>query len=489
MITDSNAPTTRGNEFALAFTQDGITLHITTEQDVSNFTIVTKISGLPGFSETSPDSGLYSRTGTAQRGEFTVIQLQATFNGSSNLPVRSDGTDDESDRQKGLILTADNPTDELTVYALKIKISSGFLESTDVIMAINCVEFPMAKDYQYFIFTPFFFIILDQALITPCQDNTTISIRPSQPYTHASWVNSSVQHTPGSLSQEEAMYGRRFNRFDTLLLRNEGNLIGTIITSDKPLSVFSGGTGIQRYQVEQIPPHITYGDMFLLAPSDIQRSILSYRIGSVSDDAFLEVNCPCRPGSVTGNRVLLSGSGTSFTAVINRGQYVECETFNNSAFCSIQSTRPVTVMSYISMGIFAFFLFPELDLMVYIPPVDSYLTRYSQTSLSSPDSSVFLSYTLQEMYYEPNNPGLLVNQSVFTQPGGLNSIFCMNCVGSTPCGRGAIGSLGKGTFDINFFGNVPFGGYAYVYDSAAEEYVGYTLPFEMRPIGCKFYTQ
>ncbi len=82
IIIDSNAPTTRGSTFALAFMRNlfspapEITLYITTEQNVSYFTIKTRYSGLTGFNEASLDSGLYSRTGTAQKGEFTVIQLQ-----------------------------------------------------------------------------------------------------------------------------------------------------------------------------------------------------------------------------------------------------------------------------------------------------------------------------------------------------------------------------------------------------------------------------
>ncbi len=52
------------------------------------------------------------------------------------------------------------------------------------------------------------------------------------------------------------------------------------------------------------------------------------------------------------------------------------------------------------------------------------------------------------------------------------------------CGRGATGHLGQGTFDIQFSGDVPFWEFAYSFG-----FFAYPLPFEMRPIGCKFYTQ
>ena len=480
--TDSNAPTTRGNKFALAFMRDSIgraeiTLYITTEQNVSNFTIETKLPGLTGFNEASPDSGLFSRIGTARRGEFTFIHLQAAANisGLPDLSVQSNGNNDTSDRQKGLILTADNQSDELTVYALS---STRF--STGTFMAINCVEFPTARDYQYFIFSLYFIGSGSQFLMTPCQDNTTIHVKPSQPYAHPSWVNPSVQRTTPGTSQEEAIYGRHFNRFDTLLLINDGDLTGTIITSDKPLSVFSGISDTSGYCVEQIPSHPTYGDLFFLLSIEpdlffllsIEPFLSMFRIGSISDEAFIQVNCPCEPGSVSnGNRVPLSGSGALFTAVINRGQYVECF-FLTATFCSVQSTRPVTVMSYQSRLGYS---------MVYTPPVDSYLTRYSLTSLSG-DDPVSLSYTLQDL----NSPGLLVNGDVLTPSDGFTNINCRsNCFESMVCGRGATEHFDQQTFDIQFSGDVPFWGC--VQSFAMEVRVTYPLPFEMRPIGCKFY--
>ncbi len=240
---------------------------------------------------------------------------------------------------------------------------------------------------------------------------------------------------------------------------------GTIITSDKPLSVFSGFATLNAY-IEQIPPHPTYGNLFFLQPTIQFLESGYFRIGSVNDEAFIQINCPCEPGSVTNNRLSLSGSGRFFTVVINRGQYVECRTPSSHVLCSVQSTRPVSVMTYTG------------DSMVYIPPVDSYLTQYSVTSLD--DSPVYLSYTLQDLI----SPGLLVNRDEFPPFDNFTTVDCrLDCFESMVCGRGATGYLGRGTFDIQFSGNVPFWGYSYSFGSFA-----YPLPFGMRPIGCKFYT-
>ena len=232
--------------------------------------------------------------------------------------------------------------------------------------------------------------------------------------------------------------------------------------------------------------------MFFLAPFDLRQSGEVYRIGTVSDEASIQVNCLCEPVSASSNgrRVLLSGFGRSMTAVINRGQYVECRTPHNSrTFCSVQSTRPITVMSYTLGSSVDNLNFTNLIIspsMVYIPPVDSYLTRYSLTSLSDP-SSVSLSYTLRESDYEPNTQGLLVNGDAYTPTDGFTTIDCsVDCIASMVCGRGATGVFGVDAFDIHFSSDVPFWGYAYGF--AKEISFAYPLPFAMKPIGRKFYT-
>ena len=133
--------------------------------------------------------------------------------------------------------------------------------SADAFMAINCVEFPTAKDYQYFIFSSDANgggTFESQFLITPCQDDTRIQMITSQRQLHPSWVrpNPAITNT-----RVESTYRVHFNRFDTLMLSNVNDLTSSIITSDKPLSVFSGhqcgkptNDGTCDYLVEQIPP-------------------------------------------------------------------------------------------------------------------------------------------------------------------------------------------------------------------------------------------
>ena len=168
-------------------TEQQIGLFITTQQESSRFTLETRWPGVSGagFTETSPGSGLWSRTEIARRGEFTFINLPAGGNTQPDVAVHNNGETDEAERQKGLFITAENANDEL-IYVL-----SDELISTDAYMAINCVEFPGATDYKYFIFSSDIFggeRFESRFLFTPCQDETTVSVQASQTQIHPSWV-------------------------------------------------------------------------------------------------------------------------------------------------------------------------------------------------------------------------------------------------------------------------------------------------------------
>ena len=320
LLADPNSPKTRGNRFALAFmqnhnqlsttTQQQIGLFITTEQESSSFTLETRWPGVEtgfDFTETTvqpatgPPQTRYIRQETAVRGGFTFISLPAgrVIGGvtQGDIAVQNNGNTDEAERRKGLFITADNPNDELTIYVLNDEVVS-----TDAFMAINCVEFPGAKNYKYFIFSSDIDDELGESfesrfLFTPCEDETTVMVQASQTQSHPNWVMSSSSNpTP----RTEVSYGLSFNRFDTVMNSNNDDLTGSIITSNKPLAVFSGhqcGTptddGTCDYLVEQLPPHPTYGDLFFMAPFAVRESGELYRIGSVSPGAQVTINCEC----------------------------------------------------------------------------------------------------------------------------------------------------------------------------------------------------
>ncbi|XP_064383417.1 uncharacterized protein LOC135332039 isoform X3 [Halichondria panicea] len=487
-----------------ATTQQQISLFITTEQENSTFTLETRWPGVNGlgFTETSPGSGLWSRTEIARRGEYTFINLPAGRNGQQNIAVQGNGDNDEADRQKGLFVTAENANDELTIYVF-----SDELVSTDAYMAINCVEFPGARNYKYFIFSSGVFggeQFESRFLFTPCQDDTTVSVQASQIQTHPAWV---LPNSGNLNARVEATYGRAFNRFDTVMISNLDDLTGSIITSDKPLAVFSGhqcGTptddGTCDYLVEQLPPHPTYGDLFFVAPFAVRQSGELYRIGSVSAGAQVTINCECAASSADGNnRVGLVSAGDGvYSATVGAGQYAECLTPQNAqTYCCVTSSQPVTMAAY-TLGNLIDNLQniqdPPLPFnpigdpaLVYIPPASSYLNSYSLSAAPSLATQLqgFLSYILPTRIFD-NSPQdrqrFRVNGETYI-PDQYEAINCQVNGSNEVCAYGATRFLGVGNVDISY-DNIKggaFWGFAYGY--AREVSFAYPLAFEMEPVG------
>ena len=488
-------------------TQQQIGLFITTEQESSRFTLETRWPGVSGagFTETSPGSGLWSRTEIARRGDFTFINLPAGTNGQPDIAVQNNGETDEAERQKGLFITAENANDELTIYVL-----SDELVSTDAYMAINCVEFPGATDYKYFIFSSDVFggeRFESRFLFTPCQDDTTVSVQASQTQTHPAWV---LPSSGNPSARVEAMYGRAFNRFDTVMISNLDDLTGSIITSDKPLAVFSGhqcGTptddGTCDYLVEQLPPHPTYGDLFFMAPFAVRQSGELYRIGSLGAGAQVTINCECLPSSADGNnRVGLVSAGNGvYTATVGAGQYAECQTPQNSqTYCCVTSSQPVTMAAY-TLGNLIDNLQniqdPPLPFnpigdpaLVYIPPATSYLNSYSLSTAKNLTTQFqgFISYILPTRIFD-NSPQdrqrFRVNGETYI-PDQYEAINCLVGGSNEVCAYGATRFLGVGNFDLSY-DNIEGGAFwGFTYGYAREVSFAYPLAFEMEPVGCKF---
>ena len=501
----TNVPTTRGNKIALAFMRNHmgqrdrpeITLFITTQQQESTFTIETLIQGLDRF--VRGESQIFSRTDRARNGDFTSILLQDSFVnfGEENFDISVQDSGSETEQQKGFIITAEDPSHELTVYALSSRIVSA-----DSFMAISCQNYPFARNYQYYIFSTSNEAIetstASQFLLTPCEKSTRIMVRTSQVHSHPFWVEPSVDVTdPASVSLSETTYARLFNPFDTLMLTDFEDLTGTIITSDKPLAVFTGhqcgnpdSEGICDHLVEQIPPHVTYGDMFLLAPFDARESGEIYRIGSVSDENSIELTaCECQPRTLRNNMVSLTTFGRTQMAVINRGEYVECQTPEDMrTFCSVESSQPVTVMSYTrSSSIDNLANLPNLPYnpigdpsMVYIPPVSSYLSEYSLTSLTL-EYPLFFSFVYANTTANVQSFSMLmVNEEVFDSTSF--DIECRDCTSTSVCGQGGFGFLGYGN-NFTLSGLDLFWGFGYGF--GREISYAFPFPFKQVPIGRK----
>ena len=492
--TDPSAPTTRGNEFFLGFMNNNINipsfytasvaLFITTEEVSSNFTVETRLPGVDGFVETSPGSGLFSLSEVATGGSFTVIHFQ------SGITVQ-----DSTDRNKSVHVRATDPSHELTVYALNDE-----LASTDGYMAISCTTYPTARDYRYFVFSAGFVdenfaTRFSRFLIVPCEDDTQIMIDGSQLIESPFDMLPSVTDPLSTNAVQRVIYGRLLNQFETLMIESPNDLTGTIIISDKPISVFTGHqcgqvpTGIQTcdYLVEQIPPHATYGSLFFTAPFAARESGDIYRVGSVRDGAMVNVICTQEGNSVPSVTSFSINEGGFREVVTNRGPMRE--------FCCIQSNQPITVMGYTVGHALDFIQFPGQPgilgdpSMVYIPPVVAYLNNYTITTAEELDTSFagFISYVLPARIFDnsqADRDNFHINETSISPDSGYQPIYCSVNDSIEICAYGAYHEVGQGELTIQYgTGTEAFG--LYTYGFTREQSFAYPTAFEMEPVGRK----
>ena len=121
-------------------------------------------------------------------------------------------------------------------------------------------------------------------------------------------------------------------RFDTLQLVANGDFTGTKVTSDKPVSVFSGnketniGSGTSDHLVEQITPVDVWGKNFVTVPVP-RRTVGDYFRFIANEDTTV---------------VNISG-GYSSTFTINAGEFIQ-KAIPSNAYCKIISNKAIMVV-------------------------------------------------------------------------------------------------------------------------------------------------
>ena len=510
---DPNTPKSRGSKYFLGFmnnqnlpsvdTTSDIAIFVTTEEVSSDFTVCTKFAGVEGFAETPAGSGLFCDSFVANSGKFTVIEFPSgRLNLTSNVVAPDIAVQNNVDRNKGIHVSASDPSHELTIYGLNDE-----LASTDGYMAISCTTYPTARDYRYVVFSAGYVVEgsfrLSRFLIVPCEDDTKISITGSQSIESPTDMIPSVAQTDPlspTAAQKTVEYTRLLDQYETLMIDSRSDLTGTIIISDKPISVFTGhqcgqvptGEPTCDYLVEQIPPHATFGTVFYTAPFAARESGDIYRIGSIREGVKGTITCS-QEGST---------DSTTTTFDVNKGNLantaeIRTKSGSKREFCCIQTDGPVSVMGYT--------LAHELDFitiegrpapygdpsMVYIAPATSYLNDYTITTSKRLDRTIFfgyISYILPIRVFdnsEQNQDNFRVNDATKSPDSGYQPIYCPVDGKNEICAYGAYTEVGQGEFTIQYgTGKEAFG--LYTYGFLAEQSYAYTGALEMEPVGRKF---
>ncbi|XP_078681185.1 IgGFc-binding protein-like [Branchiostoma floridae x Branchiostoma belcheri] len=272
-----------------------------------------------------------------------------------NLPSSLEMIGDER-AQKGVLVTADT---EVIVYGVNkdSATTDGFLGlPVDV----------LGEEYYVPSYTSAFTVHPSEFGIFGVYDNTTVTVSLSAPATH----QGQSYTTGGSITLT-------LNRFEAVQFRSTGDLTGSHIVADKPVSVMSGsectqvpyGIAACDHLVEHVPPVRTWGERFITAP-------LAVRTGG---DIFRVV------ASEDGTDVDVTGLPTHS---MDAGEFWELDIPSNS-YRLITSSAPIMLLQYSKSN--------DADnagtdpFMMYVPPVEQFAADYTFATVDSP-SSPYTSY-------------------------------------------------------------------------------------------------
>ena len=229
-------------------------------------------------------------------------------------------------------------------------------------------------------------------LLVGCEDNTTITITPTQTVsipTDPQSSSSSLQSVASGSDHQITL-----NKMQTLLIaKSSTDLTGSKIVSNKPLTVISGHEcgnvpSTQTYcehLAEHIPPTSTWGQEFLLVPFGGRNVGQYYKIVSSQSATTVVRRC----NSVTSTQTLTS-AGSFFTFFTS-----------STTYCSVVANKPVLVSQ---LGIGGGSDNIGDPIISILPSLDQYTNRYSFFSLNTTDFNIHqISVSVLAQYYQPSS--------------------------------------------------------------------------------------
>lgn len=299
----------------------------------------------------------------------------AVVNIPSDLLVSS-----SADRNKGIRVYTENGEDIFVVGENKVSIINY-----GTFLAYPCITLEAIDRYEYYAVsrvgsTVFF----SQVLIVGCEQDTTISITPTQQITLPVNLQNATSQT--IIIEAGTLKNFTLHRMQTLFISSSGDLTGTRITSNKPLSVVSGHecsavpsftSGCEPLAVF-VPPSITWGTDFLLAAFAGRNTGSVYKFVT-TEETSLMLTC----GNLT-RELYIAGNSLEFSPIED--------------FCYLRSSKPMLVVELAVSNSFDGTGDPAITL---VSPIDQYVNSISFVSL--PMSDFTDSYITVTVPKENNN--------------------------------------------------------------------------------------
>ena len=187
-------------------------------------------------------------------------------------------------------------------------------------------------------------------------------------------------------------------RAETLLSVFVGDLTGTKVTSNRPISFFSGDqctnvpSGVKYCDqiVEQLPPVEVWGRQFATAPLKT-RSFDVFRIVASADSTTVIVRCTHRSGS----------QGYVDTFVLNEGGYTDVQV-SSTNFCWMEADKRILLLQF-SVGAAADSVLGD-PFMALVPAVSHYTNTFTLPIVDSSlnDFTHYLNIIIPAEHYQPD---------------------------------------------------------------------------------------
>ena len=330
--------------------------------------------------------------GFSAEGE-TSFGVVANVTVPSNLTVSSTPS-----YQRGIIVHSTNGG-SLIVYCLNEE-----LFSTDAFLALPYVSNASVtlgqqdSDGQF----TYVFVAYDYsanvgpslAAIVAHEDGTNVTVYPR------SSAFGRVEHKAVTLFYTGSDTSLTLNRGETVYMKTDNDMTGSIVKSTSPITLLSGmkctqvPQGLQRcdHLVEQIPPVSTWGSRFVTVPLQRRKSYDIFRFIAGHNCTSVTVNC------------VVSTSGEVRAPIEFQLNEIEFREINISSthYCIVSSSDRILVVQY-SIGTEGDGISAD-PFMAILPPTDRASHQYT---FVTPGSSVqeydhFINLVIPATFYQPD---------------------------------------------------------------------------------------
>lgn len=366
----------QGNEFYITFIAN-LPPDSTVQLAVFVTTAETSPVSFSVTTSTSSDSGI-ATAGTVQTFTYpSTYQLQSATDRDKWIHVKAEGS-------KKIIVYGANERAFTTDTFLALPIQA---DSSDVYTYIAVMEDNLGYNSEIGIVASTY--------------NTQVSITLTQ----STYVGTTYT-AAGSTTQitlQEA---------DTLLIASLYDLSGTVVSSNKPISFFSGHectnvpNGIRwcDHIVEQLPPTENWGSRFATAPLLTRTAYDRFRLVAAEDSTSVYIDCTRSDDS----------SGYSTNVNLDAHEYFAVN-IPSTDFCWIEGSHRILVVQF-SVGQEADGVISD-PFMAMVPPVDQYSNAYTLATVPSvvQEYNHYMSIFIPTAFYQPDQ--IYLNGLTLTQAG------------------------------------------------------------------------